>query len=35
MNRPLFTIIRQLKARIRLVSAALFGLALHLMLPPH
>ena len=35
MNRPLFTFIRQLKARIRLVSAALFGVALHLMLPPH
>ena len=33
MNRPLFTFIRQVKARIRLVSAALFGVALHLTLP--
>ena len=34
MKRPLFTILRQIKARIRLVSATLFGVALHLMLPP-
>ena len=34
MTRPLFTLIRQIKARIRLVSAALFGVALHLALPP-
>ena len=30
----MFTLIRQVKARIRLVSAALFGIALHLALPP-
>ena len=34
MKRPLFTIIRQLKARVRLVSAVVFGIALHLALPP-
>ena len=34
MARRLFTFIRQLKARIRLVSAALFGITLHLVLPP-
>ncbi|MFM7010318.1 MAG: DUF1345 domain-containing protein, partial [Betaproteobacteria bacterium] len=34
MKRPLFTLLRQIKARIRLVSAALFGVALHLALPP-
>jgi uncharacterized membrane protein len=34
MTRPLFTLIRQIKARIRLVSATLFGIALHLALPP-
>ncbi|MEY4732801.1 MAG: hypothetical protein RLZZ464_867 [Pseudomonadota bacterium] len=34
MNRPLLTFIRQIKARIRLVSAFAFGAALHLVLPP-
>ena len=34
MKRPLFTVLRQIKARIRLVSATLFGVALHLALPP-
>ena len=34
MKRPLLTIIRQLKARVRLVSAVVFGIALHLALPP-
>ncbi len=33
MNRPLFTLLRQLRARIRLVSASTFGMALHLSLP--
>ncbi|PUE08009.1 hypothetical protein B9Z33_13810 [Limnohabitans sp. T6-20] len=35
MKRPLFTILRQVRARIRLVSATLFGVALHLALPPN
>lgn len=34
MKRPLLTILRQVRARIRLVSATLFGVALHLVLPP-
>jgi uncharacterized membrane protein len=33
MNRPLLTFMRQVKARIRLVSALLFGIALHMALP--
>ena len=33
MTRSLFTFIRQVKARIRLVSALLFGIGLHLALP--
>ena len=35
MKLPFFTVWRQLLARIRLVSAMLAGLALHLVLPPH
>ncbi len=34
MKRPLHTFMLQLNARIRLVSAALFGVALHLALSP-
>lgn len=34
MKRPLLTLIRQVKVRIRLVSAALFGITLHLALQP-
>jgi uncharacterized membrane protein len=33
MKRPLFTFLRQVKARIRLVSAMLFGVGLHMALP--
>lgn len=35
MKRPLFTILRQVRTRIRLVSATLFGVTLHLALPPN
>ena len=35
MKLPFFTVWRQLLARIRLVSAMLAGLALHLVLPAH
>jgi len=34
MKRPLFTLMRQIRARIRLVSAVVFGVSLHLALPP-
>ena len=33
MKRPLLIFVRQVKARIRLVSALVFGMALHLALP--
>lgn len=35
MKHPLRTFVLQVKARIRLVSAMAFGLALHLLLPAH
>ena len=35
MKRPLLIFVRQVKARIRLVSALVFGMALHLALPPN
>ncbi len=35
MNNPLRTLLRQVRARARLVTAAIFGLALYVVLPEH
>lgn len=35
MKRPVLIFLRQVRARARLVSAIVFGVALHLALPPH